>query len=146
MPQGSLFARPRAPGARLGTPSDRRFAIEALTFQLLCGFLEISAAEQPKCDFDHPPWFWLDFASHVVAKYHIFGLMGLTWDSPVADLGQPRTQLFDFLVPWGRLGATKTSFCRLWDLARTNLDPIEVLNFRLWVCLGTALWARVGCK
>ena len=59
----------------------------------------------------------------MVAKWHLFGLLGLTWDPSVADLGQPRTQLFDFLVPWGRLGVARTSFLGLWGLAGTILEP-----------------------
>ena len=115
-----------APGVHLGTPSDRLWAIKAMTFQLLCCFLEFPGADQSKCDFEQPPsWFWLVFATHVVAKWHLFGLLGLIWDPSVADLGQPRTQLFNFLVPWGRLGVTNTSFLVLRGLAGANLEPLR---------------------
>ncbi len=60
----------------------------------------------------------------MVAKWLLFWAPGVTWDPSVVDLGQPRTQLFDFLVPWGRLGANKKSFFELWGLAGTNLEPL----------------------
>ena len=49
-----FFARLGAPEAHLGTTRDRLWTVKALTFQLLCCFLEFSAAEQPKCDFEQP--------------------------------------------------------------------------------------------
>ena len=81
----SIFARLGAPGVHLDTPSDRLWAINALTFQLLCCFLEFLGADQSVI-LSNPPWFWLDFGTLVVAKWHLFGLLGLTWDPSVADL------------------------------------------------------------
>ena len=82
----------------------------------------------------------------MVAKWHLFGLLGLTWDPSVADLGQPRTQLFDFLVPWGRFGCHQDFVLSTLGSRRDELGPLEVLIFRLWGCLGTDLWARVRWK
>ena len=96
VPRVLIFVRLGAPGVHLDTPSDRLWAITTLTFQLLCCFLEFPGADQSKCDFEQ--------------RSMVLALLRLTWDPSVADLGQPGTQLFDFLVPWGRLGATKTSF------------------------------------
>ena len=61
----------------------------------------------------------------MVAKWHLFGLLGLTWDPSVADLGQPKTQLFDFVVPCGRFGIARTWFWGLWGLAGRILEPFR---------------------
>ena len=99
-------------------------------------FLNFRAPINQSVILSNPSWFWLVFATHVVAEWHLFGFLGLPWDPSVADLGQPRTQLFNFLVPWGRLGVTKTSFLVLRGLAGTNLEPLRCRFFNFGGGLG----------
>ena len=81
--------------------------------------------------------FWLVFATHVVAKWHFFWLLGLTWDPSVADLGQPRTQFFKLL---GRLGQIWGHQDVIFGASGSRRDEFRALKVLIFSTLGV-VWA-----